>query len=223
MLEALGVVAELLARRAFGSMAEQVLDLDAVVLDLGHVARHRRVEVELALLGELQHEDRRERLGNRGDVIERIRRGGYATLDVRVAEPLGPEHLAVLENHGGDAGDLQPLAIGFEVLAETLDAGIVRFGRGRFLRLRSYSHSADQHQPREQRGRVGSVCERQHGVLGSGSVLAKLRVPTRQNGWNYAGAPGRNRTCMALRPTDFKSAFLRTAAQHDALRSYVSL
>ena len=165
MLEAIGVVVELLAGRAFGRVAEQVLDPDAVVLDFGHVARHRRVEVELALLDELQHEDRRERLGDRGDVVERVRRRGHAALDVRVAEPLGPEHLAVLENHGGEAGDLQSLAIGFEVLAEAIDTDVVRFGRGRFLRLRPHGPCADQHQPGEQRRREGPGCVLQHGVL----------------------------------------------------------
>ncbi len=205
VLEAVGVVAELLAGRAFGGVAEQVLDPDAVVLDLGHVARHRRVEVELALLDELQHEDRRERLGDRGDVVKRVRRRGHATLHVRVAEALGPEHLAVLENRGRKAGNLQPLAIGFELLAEAIDTEVVRLGRGRFLRLRLHGPGADQHQPGEQRRRDGLGCVGSMASSGQAAYSLKLRVPTRQNGWNYAGAPGRNRTCMALRPTDFKS------------------
>ncbi len=203
VLKAIGVVVELLAGRAFGCVAEQVLDADAVVLDLRHVARHRRVEVELALLGELKHEDRRKRLGDRGDVVQRVRCGRHATLDVRVAEPLRPEHVRRPRGYRGrEAGDLQPLAIGFEVLAEAIDTDVVRFVRGRFRRLRTHRPGTGQHQPGEQRCRDGLGCEWQRGVLfqrpgrGRAAYSLKFRFRTSQKGCN--GERPVNGCCDAL-------------------------
>ena len=100
-----------------------MLDPDRVVLEIIRVPRHGLVEVELALFHQLQDQDRRERLGQRGDVVERVGRGGDALLDVRIAETPGRLHFAILHHHDGQAGDLEGVAVGFDLAFEGRDEG----------------------------------------------------------------------------------------------------
>ena len=65
----------------------------------------RLVEVEPPLLDELHDKRRPDRLGLRRDVIDRVRRGGDAVLDIGVAESSGPHDLLILDDGGGQAGN----------------------------------------------------------------------------------------------------------------------
>jgi hypothetical protein len=98
-------------------MTEEVLDPDRIVREVTRVAGNRIVEVDLALLDELHDERRRERLGLRRDVVDRVRGGGDAVLVIGVSESFRPQHLLILDDGGGQAGDAK-------ARTEVLDLGL---------------------------------------------------------------------------------------------------
>jgi hypothetical protein len=103
-------------------VAEQVLEPDRAVLELGGIPGHGLVEVEPALLGELQQQGRGQRLGERGDVVERLRRRGDLAVGIGEPEPLAPDHLLVADDDRGHSWDLQPGTERFDLLLKALQS-----------------------------------------------------------------------------------------------------
>ena len=119
-VEAVAVVTVAVPRRALGRVGEQVFDPDRVTLYVGDIPGHGFVQVELALLRQLQHQRRGERLGERGDVVERLRRRGDFLFHVGEPEALAPKDFLVPDDDRGHARDLQQRADLFDLLFKAL-------------------------------------------------------------------------------------------------------
>src|SRR5262245_3416431 len=106
-------------------MTEDVLDLYGVVLEVAGVTGHRLVEVEFSLVDELQDQRGREGLGDGREVEDGVRGDGDAVFEVGETETLRPEHLLILNNGGGHAGNLEKSAKNIDLLLKTLQSFFV--------------------------------------------------------------------------------------------------